>query len=72
MLKTLSVIVLFTIIFSAELHSQVTIGSSLKPNEGALLDLKENDNIESNSTRGLHLPIVELHDINKLIMGAMR
>ena len=67
--KSIGIIILFIILSSVRLHSQVTIGSVLKPNEGALLDLKEDDGSESNSTRGLHLPIVELSDLSKLIMG---
>lgn len=42
---------------------QITIGSKKKPNEGALLDLKMNDSIGVNSSKGLGLPRVELKDI---------
>lgn len=60
--------------FSNTLFSQVTIGSSIKPAVGALLDLKQKEDTESinggqNSTAGLLLPRVELKEVNKLIMG---
>ncbi|MDH6355348.1 hypothetical protein M2132_001689 [Dysgonomonas sp. PH5-45] len=42
------------------LNAQVTIGSALEPNKGALLDLKETDVIGANSLRGLGLPRVSL------------
>ncbi|WP_029906469.1 hypothetical protein [Prevotella sp. 10(H)] len=48
-------------------NAQVTIGSNIRPNGGALLDLKENDNEEENSTKGLLFPRVELEDINSLV-----
>ena len=43
-------------------QSQVTIGSQVNANPGALLDLKENDSINANSTKGLALPRVYLED----------
>lgn len=49
-------------------YSQVTIGSAIPPNRGALLDLKEFEpkiNNE-NSTKGLMLPRVSLKDISSL------
>jgi len=49
--------------------SQVTIGNTEKPVEGALLQLKNIDrktNGEANSTKGLMLPRVLIKDINKL------
>lgn len=42
------------------LNAQVTIGSSASPNEGALLDLKENTNQGENAHSGLLLPRVSL------------
>lgn len=45
--------------------SQVTIGSTQMPVEGALLDLTEG----TTTKKGLLLPRVELSDINKLKMG---
>lgn len=47
-------------------HAQVTIGSSYKPEEGALLQLKENESEGANSFRGLLLPRVDLEDRKKL------
>lgn len=44
-------------------YAQVTIGSSEKPLDGSLLDLKENGNIGANSTKGLLLPRVALQEI---------
>lgn len=60
--------------FSNTLLGQVTIGSSIKPAQGALLDLKQKEDAESinggqNSKAGLLLPRVELKEVNKLIMG---
>ena len=43
------------------LQAQVTIGSKLEPNKGALLDLKENANAGVNSTKGMLLPRVALN-----------
>lgn len=45
--------------------AQVTIGSDLEPNGGALLDLKQ-ENKEVSSTKGLMLPRVYLVDLKKL------
>lgn len=52
-------------------HAQVTIGSSIPPVKGSLLDLKENisDTTNVTSTRGLMLPRVELSNPNELILG---
>lgn len=44
-------------------NAQVTIGSGVKPNKGALLDLKMNDQIGVNSNKGLSLPKVGLINI---------
>lgn len=49
-----------------EVRSQVTIGSTLKPKPGSLLDLKQDDNQDANSAKGLMLPRVSLTDFNKL------
>lgn len=46
-------------------YSQVTIGSSQHPQEGALLDLKQ----EGTTTLGLLLPRVSLPNYDKLIIG---
>lgn len=52
--------------FSACLNAQVTIGSGEIPNDGALLDLKQNNNEGHNSILGMILPRVELEDLNSL------
>ena len=52
--------------FVTNTFSQITIGSNLKANSGALLDLKQNESI---STKGLLLPRVSLKNINELTMG---
>lgn len=46
--------------------AQVTIGSQIKPEQGALLDLKETDSKDANSTRGLLLPRVALENEKEL------
>lgn len=61
--------ILIVFLFSIfSLHSQVTIGSGVEPNKGALLDLKENnggaENISTN--KGFILPRVKLTDMNNL------
>lgn len=47
-------------------YSQVTIGSYTPPNNGALLDIKENENPTINAHKGLLLPRVNLTDIANL------
>jgi len=54
----LCLIILFNL--SACLHAQVTMGSGYKPNEGALLDLKQDEEDQANSILGLLLPRVQL------------
>lgn len=61
MRKTASTI--FAALMCINLNAQVTIGSQHKPNIGALLDLKMNDEVEANSTKGLLFPRVELKNI---------
>lgn len=53
------------IVLSVKTDAQVTIGSGLRPNKGALLDLKQ----EGVTTKGLGLPRVLLKEENKLIIG---
>lgn len=60
------IIFIIGILFIQKGFSQVTIGSSKTPVEGALLQLKENENIGDNSTKGLLLPRVELLRKDKL------
>lgn len=51
--------------------SQVTIGSGIAPNKGALLDLKQEEKTDgsANSSKGIMLPRVKLSDMDKLQMG---
>lgn len=49
-----------------EINAQITIGSSIKPKPGALLDLKQDENQGKNSSKGLLLPRVSLTSINQL------
>lgn len=50
---------------ATQMNAQVTIGSLLAPNQGALLDLKE----DGQTTKGLKMPTVELKEVDKLTMG---
>lgn len=56
------------VFFTANSFAQVTIGSSIPPNRGALLDLKEQDNdvYYSNAAKGLGMPRVNLTDVERL------
>jgi len=47
-------------------YAQVTVGLGSPPVEGAILQLKQRDNIGANSTKGLALPRVSLTDLNNL------
>lgn len=49
-----------------KVEAQITIGSNTKPVSGALLELKENDNIGNNSTKGLLLPRVNITTLDNL------
>ena len=49
--------------FVSALNAQITIGSANNPKPGSLLDLKMDDNLGVNSTKGLLLPRVELKNI---------
>lgn len=65
--KSVFILLLYVLcIFNSELHAQVTIGSALNPKSGALLDLKENNNLGANANKGLMLPRVYLKDSDKL------
>jgi len=59
---------LFCICVSFPARSQVTIGSNSNPLKGALLDLKEHDDVTGNynSSSGVILPRVILTDVNSL------
>lgn len=48
------------------LFAQVTIGSNVASNKGSLLDLKENDEINANASKGLMLPRVKLKAVSTL------
>lgn len=50
----------------ASAYSQVTIGSNGTPVDGALLQLKEDENIGANAKKGLRLPRVNLTSIDNL------
>ncbi len=41
-------------------YGQVTIGSNIEPNSGALLDIKSNGNSEANATGGINIPRVNI------------
>ncbi|NDV70219.1 FISUMP domain-containing protein [Dysgonomonas sp. 25] len=58
---TQAILILAFLTTTIDLHGQVTIGSGEKPNAGALLDLKMDN--QGMSTKGLGLPRVELKDI---------
>lgn len=64
-----SCLLYFIFIFSliSGIKAQVTIGSNIDPKAGALLDLKEKEDVNNiNSTKGLILPRVNLTDISNL------
>lgn len=60
----LSVLLLTSLI--NPLSAQVTIGSNTAPNKGAMLDLRENDNVGSNANKGLLFPRVKLTSLSNL------
>lgn len=62
-----TMILALLVLTSIGLQAQVTIGSSEKPLDGALLDLKET----GTTKKGLSLPRTELSDLNKLKMGTV-
>lgn len=57
---------LILINFLGYIEAQVTIGSATPPARGALLQLKENEGIDENSTRGLLLPRLIINDLHSL------
>lgn len=66
-LKEITVLSIFSLsLLSTHLSAQVTIGNNEDPQSGALLQLKENENINDNSSRGLGMPRVALEAIEKL------
>ena len=60
------ILILGTLTVASTTKAQVTIGSSDPPIQGTLLQLKENDNPEENTSKGLILPRVQLSDKNNL------
>lgn len=60
------IIILLATMNYLDINAQVTIGYDQDPARGALLQLKENDNINNNSTKGLGLPRLELTDLESL------
>ena len=58
------------LVSASELSSQVTIGATVAPEKGAILQLKDSTTNDNNSvvnaSKGLALPRVKLTDINKL------
>ena len=60
--KSIAIFALILLTSNTYLFPQVTIGSTVKPIEGAILDLKQNEGIVDNSNKGLMLPRVELED----------
>lgn len=69
--KLLIIITSLLLTQTSFLKAQVTIGSGLEPNKGALLDLKE-EGIKipgTNATKGLGMPRVYLPKLNELTMG---
>ena len=59
---------LYIVYFVFSMQAQVTIGSIIEPMKGALLDLKEQDEVTGsyNSDEGMILPRVLLTDVNEL------
>lgn len=60
-------------LFSFSAQAQVTIGSEKSPVKGALLQLKENEELTANSNKGLLLPRVYLNsssDFDPVLAGA--
>lgn len=58
--------VLVGLLFFSLAEAQVTIGSLAAPRAGAILDLKEDDSVGTNSTKGLLMPRVALEKRNEL------
>lgn len=64
-MKALSILFAL-IVVNCAIKSQVTIGNNSAPEDGALLQLKENDNLSVNSKKGLGMPRVLLTKVNNL------
>lgn len=59
-------IIFLGILTSLITTGQVTIGADEPPVEGAILNLKQNNSSDANSTKGLLLPRVNLEDLHNL------
>ncbi|MDR2949756.1 MAG: hypothetical protein LBV71_11165 [Prevotella sp.] len=73
LLKTIicSLVFIFFLCISGGLKAQVTIGSGIEPNKGALLDLKEKTPVDpavdnSTANKGIGLPRVNLTSLTTL------
>lgn len=72
MAKSLYFILAFHLLSSIISNAQVTIGSDVKPSEGALIDFKEYNDIDAKNggrtaNKGIILPRVTLNNLNSLI-----
>lgn len=56
------ILLLFSFFVFSLVQAQVTIGGPTPPNAGAILDLKENNNLGINATKGLLMPRVALEN----------
>ncbi len=65
-MKTKILLLASLILIPIYMTSQITIGSPDKPEAGALLDLKSNDNVGINSIKGLGIPRVVLSQLDEL------
>lgn len=65
-MKIKILLLIHIILLSPYMAAQITIGSSYKPEQGAILDMKENDNIGTNSIKGLAIPKVALSSLTEL------
>lgn len=70
MIHRITLLILLTL-FTCISHAQTTIGTNSKAMDGALLQLKENEELGANSSKGLGMPRVKLTDYTSLIdLGA--
>jgi hypothetical protein len=65
-MKTKILLLASLILIPIYMTSQITIGSPDKAEEGALLDLKSNNNVGVNSIKGLGIPRVVLSQLDEL------
>lgn len=72
--QRICLIFLLSTIYFASAQAQITIGANTSPNQGALLDLKENESLTNNSSKGLGMPRVKLtvaNDLSDLVSGTI-